>query len=95
MVVLVSPIYPFRGGIANSSAAFVKNLIQNGEEVCVISFSTLYPKLLFPGKTQYVTEQKELGFSTLSIINTLNPFSWVRAAKRIKSLNPKLVIFLI
>ena len=93
MVVLVSPIYPFRGGIANSSAAFVKNLIQNGEEVCVISFSALYPKLLFPGKTQYVTEQKELGFSTLSIINTLNPFSWVRAAKRIKSLNPKLVVF--
>ena len=93
MVVLVSPIYPFRGGIANSSAAFVKNLIQNGEEVFVISFSTLYPKFLFPGKTQYVLEQEELCFSTTSIINTLNPLSWVRAAKRIKSLNPKLVVF--
>jgi glycosyltransferase involved in cell wall biosynthesis len=93
MVVLVAPIHPFRGGIADTTAAFAQSLIQQGEEVCVISFTTLYPKLLFPGKTQYTTDQKELDFATISTINSLNPFSWLRTTKHIKSLKPKLVVF--
>ena len=93
MVVLVAPIHPFRGGIADTSAAFVQSLVQQGEDVCVFSFTTLYPKLLFPGKTQYATEQKKLDFATINTINTLNPLSWLRTAKRIKALKPKLVIF--
>jgi glycosyltransferase involved in cell wall biosynthesis len=93
MVVLVAPIHPFRGGIADSSAAFAQSLEQQGEEVCVFSFTTLYPKLLFPGKTQYAVGQKKLDFTTINTINTLNPLSWLRTAKRIKALKPKLVIF--
>ena len=93
MVVLVAPIHPFRGGIADTTAAFAQSLIQQGQEVCVISFTTLYPKLLFPGKTQYASDQKELDFATISTINTLNPFSWLRTTKHIKSLKPKLVVF--
>lgn len=93
MVVLVAPVHPLRGGIADTTAAFAQSLIQQGEEVCVVSFTTLYPKLLFPGKTQYASDQKELDFATISTINTLNPFSWLRTAKRIKSLKPKLVVF--
>ena len=93
MIVLVAPIHPFRGGIADTTAAFAQSLNQQGEEVCVISFTTLYPKLLFPGKTQYTTDQKEFDFAAISTINTLNPFSWLRTTKHIKSLRPKLVVF--
>ena len=93
MVVLVAPIHPFRGGIADTTTAFAHSLIQQGEEICVVSFSTLYPKLLFPGKTQYASVQKKLDFTTINIINTLNPFSWLRTAKRIKAQNPTLVVF--
>lgn len=93
MIVLVAPLHPFRGGIADTTAAFAQSLTQQGEEVCVISFTTLYPKILFPGKTQYVTDQKELYFASKSTINTLNPFSWLRTANLIKSLKPRLVIF--
>ena len=93
MVVIVAPLHPFRGGIADTTASFAQSLNQQGEEVCVISFTTLYPKILFPGKTQYVTDQKELDFASISTINTLNPFSWLRTANLIKSLKPRLVIF--
>ena len=93
MVVLVAPIHPFRGGIADTTAAFAQSLIQQGEEVCVVSFTKLYPKLLFPGKSQYAADQKKLDFASITMINTLNPFSWLRTAKRIKSLKPKLVVF--
>jgi glycosyltransferase involved in cell wall biosynthesis len=93
MVVLVAPIHPFRGGIADTTAAFAQCLIQQGEEVCVITFSTLYPKILFPGKNQYSSEHKELDFITISRINTLNPFSWFQTANQIISLKPRLVVF--
>jgi glycosyltransferase involved in cell wall biosynthesis len=93
MVVLVAPCYPFRGGIADTSAAFVETLQKKGTQVVVISFSLLYPKLLFPGKTPYSTEKKELGFTADAAIHMLNPLSWIRTAKRIKSLNPSLVVF--
>ena len=93
MVVLVAPIHPFRGGIADTSAAFVQSLVQQGEDVCVFSFTTLYPKLLFPGKNQYASGQKKLDFTTIHTINTLNPLSWLRTAKRISALKPKLVLF--
>ena len=93
MVVLVAPVHPLRGGIADTTAAFAQSLIQQGEEICVVSFSTLYPKIVFPGKTQYAAEKKELDFTTINTINTLNPLSWLRTAKRIQSLKPKLVVF--
>ena len=93
MVVLVAPVHPLRGGIADTTAAFAQSLIQQGQEVCVVSFTTLYPKIIFPGKTQYAADEKELDFTTVNAINTLNPLSWLRTAKRIQSLKPKLVIF--
>ena len=93
MIVLVAPVHPLRGGIADTTAAFALSLIQQGEKICVVSFSTLYPKIVFPGKTQYALEKKQLDFTTINTINTLNPLSWLRTAKCIISLKPKLVVF--
>ena len=59
MVVLVAPVHPLRGGIADTTAAFAQSLIQQGQEVCVVSFTTLYPKIIFPGKTQYAADEKD------------------------------------
>lgn len=93
MVVLVGPVFPFRGGIADTNNAFVKSLIAQNIEVVVFSFSLLYPKLFFPGKTPYSTSKTTPDFTSHQQINTLNPITWWRTAKRIKALQPKAVVF--
>ena len=93
MVVLVGPVSPFRGGIADTNNSFVDTLISQGEEVVVFSFSILYPKVLFPGKSQFETSESKLAISSLREINMLNPITWWKTAKRIKALQPTLVIF--
>ena len=50
-IAIVGPAYPLRGG----NALFVAHLLdalRQDHDVYVVSYSRLYPKLLFPGKTQ-------------------------------------------
>lgn len=93
MVVVIGPVFPFRGGIADTNTTFVNTLIEQKEEVMVFSFSLLYPRLLFPGKSQFSTENNDANFRVERSINTLNPISWWNTAKRIQKLNPKVVVF--
>lgn len=93
MVVLIGPVSPYRGGIADTNNAFVKTLQEQGEEVIVFSFSLLYPRLLFPGKSQFSKTDPQNINSSQNLINTLNPFTWWKTAKRINALAPKVVVF--
>ena len=93
MVVVVGPVFPFRGGIADTNNAFVETLISQGEDVVVFSFSLLYPKILFPGKTQFSNSEEKPDVTSYREINTLNPITWWKTAKRIKALQPRLVVF--
>ena len=51
---ILSPIYPYRGGIAQFSGMLYTELVKEGHEVKAFNFKRLYPDILFPGKTQYV-----------------------------------------
>ena len=51
-ILLVGPFPPYRGGISMFNHSLSQEL-QKDHEVHRISFSLQYPKLLFPGKTQY------------------------------------------
>ena len=93
MVVLVGPVSPYRGGIADTNNSFVKTLIAQNEEVIVFSFSLLYPKAFFPGKTQFSDSPTKNDFTTYREINMLNPLTWWKTAKHIKKIQPSLVIF--
>src|SRR5712692_7254726 len=51
-IVVVGPIYPYRGGIAHYTAQLAAHL--SGEHsVRVVSFRSLYPQWLFPGRSQF------------------------------------------
>ena len=93
MVVVVGPVSPYRGGIADTNNAFVQTLIEQGEEVVVFSFSLLYPSLLFPGKSQFLDSDITSNFTSYRKINTLNPLSWWNVSSRINALKPKAVVF--
>ena len=51
-IVLVGPFPPFRGGISDLNVALAHHLSKR-HEIHAINFTTQYPKVLFPGKTQY------------------------------------------
>ena len=58
-IILLGPFYPYRGGISDTNEELVKRLIESGHSVNVINFKMLYPKYIFPGKTQFFQEKKE------------------------------------
>jgi len=88
-ILIVGPASPLRGGIADLNEAFAHSLIKKGHEVEIVSFYLQYPKILFPGKTQFrKNPDKEFSFTIKSLISTINPFSWLKTIKYICNYNP-------
>ncbi len=91
-IVIVSPAYPLRGGIAHSAGLLYKELSKD-HQVLLITFKRQYPNFLFPGKSQTETVEDSERIPTEVILDSINPFNWNSTAKRIISINPELVIF--
>jgi glycosyltransferase involved in cell wall biosynthesis len=92
-IVLLGPAYPYRGG----NAMFIQYLVESLKQrfdVTLINYSLLYPDFLFPGQTQFDTSNKQIKApESERLINSINPVSWWRTARRIKELNADLVCF--
>lgn len=93
-IAILSPFYPYRGGIASFSNRLYQELYETENiEVAPFSFSLLYPSFLFPGKTQYVEEDNSmLSTQPKRVLNSINPFSWISTAKAINKYNPDVLI---
>jgi len=91
-IAILSPFYPYRGGIAQFSAMLYKTLKKN-HEVKAFSFSRLYPDFLFPGKTQYVTKEDNAIFvASDRTLDSINPFTYQAATKRIEKFKPDILV---
>ncbi len=91
-ICLIGPAYPLRGGIADFNEAFATALEQQGHSVKIFSFYFQYPKFLFPGKTQFAEDGKQIPLEIKATISSVNPFSWFSTAKKVSKENPDLVI---
>lgn len=91
-IAILSPFYPYRGGLAQLNALLYTELSKTNE-VKAFTFTTLYPSFLFPGKTQYVTEDDSATvIDSIRILNSINPFSYISTAKHINGFNPDILI---
>lgn len=91
-IIIVGPAYPYRGG--NSLfVTFVYETLTKQFNVIVFNYKLLYPSFLFPGKTQFDTSGEGKKIPNERIINSMNPFNWIKAAVRINSEKPDLIIF--
>lgn len=89
---IISPIYPFRGGISQFGQQLYDQL-EAHHEIKVYSYSTLYPSFLFPGKSQYVDNPQEvIDQNHLRILNTINPISYLKTANAINKFAPDVLI---
>lgn len=91
-IAILSSFYPLRGGISQFNANMYTQLGKTCE-VKAFNFKRQYPEILFPGKTQYVTENDEaVPIESVSLLDTANPFSYVSTLKAIKKWNPDILI---
>ena len=95
-IVLIGPAYPYRGGQALVEAYLYHELSRTGYEVNTITFTLMYPPILFPGKTQY-DQSQVIPYAhpekIQRMINSIWPLSWWRTIRAVRRMKPDLVIF--
>ncbi|HEY8689473.1 MAG TPA: glycosyl transferase family 1, partial [Chitinophagaceae bacterium] len=56
-IIIIGSAYPLRGGgIAPYNELLAREFMAQGFDTTIYTFSLQYPKILFPGTTQYSTE---------------------------------------
>lgn len=91
-ILLIGTAYPWRGGIAHYIGLLAKHL-RASHSVDVVTFSRQYPKLLFPGKSQEESGEPGIPLQTQTLIDSLNPFNWIRVGWMLRKRNYDVVIF--
>ncbi|MDE7322597.1 MAG: glycosyltransferase [Lachnospiraceae bacterium] len=90
-IVLIGPVYPYKGGIAHYTSLMYQALSKK-YDVEMISYKMQYPKFLFRKEQKdYRNDMfriKEAQF----LINTANPLNIIHTARKIKKMRPELVI---
>lgn len=90
MISFVSVFPPYRGGISNFSHYLYTHL-NKIHEVEAVNFKQLYPRLLFPGATQY--QQDPIPEYAQKVLHSYNPFNWRKTGRKIAEQNPEVLIF--
>lgn len=91
-IVFLSTFYPFRGGIAQFNALLYREL-EKEHDIEAVTFKRQYPGILFPGKTQYVTQEDSADpIPARRSLDSVNPFSYWSTAKAIRKQKPDLII---
>jgi glycosyltransferase involved in cell wall biosynthesis len=91
-IVIIGPVHPYRGGIADSNQLLCESLNENGHDAELFTFTLQYPEFLFPGKTQYSESEAPENVKITRCINTMNPFNWIAVARKINKMKPDIVI---
>lgn len=90
-IVMIGPVYPYKGGISHYTGAMVRNL-KKDFDVKTVSYKMQYPKIMFR------KEQKDYDNDVLKIddaqflINTANPFNIIGSAMKIRKMKPDFLI---
>lgn len=90
-VVLVGPVYPYKGGISHYTGLMYRALVKE-YNVIMVSYKMQYPRILFK------KEQKDYANDVFKIdetnywLNTANPFNIIAVAEKINVLRPDMVI---
>ena len=93
-IFIIGPAYPLRGGLATFDELFCQAFMQQGHDCEIISYSLQYPNFLFPGSTQFDTSGNEpQNIKIHTLINSVNPLSWIKTARFIKKQKPDFIVF--
>ena len=88
----IGPAYPYRGGLATIIETLARTFSGRGNEVSIDTFSLQYPRLLFPGKSQFRTGPAPDDLTIERTVSTVNPLSWLRVGRKLRRQRPDLVV---
>ncbi len=91
-IVILGTAYPYRGGLATFNERLARQFQAEGHDVEVVTFTLQYPSFLFPGKTQYSNEIVPTDLEIKRWVNSCNPFNWVSVGRRIRKMQPDMLI---
>jgi D-inositol-3-phosphate glycosyltransferase len=93
-IFIIGPAYPLRGGPAQFNENLCAELVKEGHDAQIISYSLQYPNFLFPGSSQFEKSGKAPeGIKIHTLINTVNPINWIKVARFIKKEKPDFILF--
>lgn len=91
-VAVLGPVHPYRGGIAHYTARLARELLAEGHDTLVVNLTRQYPAALFPGTTQEDASETAFDVPAERIVDSLDPRSWLRAARRIRRFGADVLI---
>lgn len=92
-ILIVGPAYPLRGGLATYNERLCRAFKSQGHDCEILSFSLQYPKILFPGKTQFSSDSKPTDITIYSEINSVNPINWLLVGNKFAKKKYDVIIF--
>jgi D-inositol-3-phosphate glycosyltransferase len=93
-IFIIGPAYPLRGGPAQFNENLCSELIKEGHDAQIISYSLQYPNFLFPGSSQFeINGKAPENIKIHTLINTVNPLKWISVANFIKKEKPDFILF--
>ena len=88
-IAVLSVFPPFRGGIAQFNDNMCAAFDQNGHTVLKVNFKRQYPRMLFPGESQYDEVSSPL---ENALLDSINPFTWSKTAQFIAAYKPDALV---
>jgi len=91
-VIIIGPAWPLRGGLASFDQRLCREFLNDGHACSIYSFSLQYPGFFFPGTTQFSSDPAPEGLDIHPVINSINPFNWLRTGRKLNKLSPDLIV---
>jgi len=92
-IVIIGPVYPYRGGIAYFSNCLYRELVDNNHKVKLINFHRQYPAIIFPGKSQIEQDSIFTDVPSKRVLTPYNPFTFKETLQEVLEFQPEIVCF--
>ncbi|WP_106298258.1 glycosyltransferase family 4 protein [Knoellia remsis] len=94
---VVGPTHPYKGGVASHTTELCHELAEAGHDVTLVSWSHLYPSLLYPGEQAVPggAPDVEPFPRTIRALSWARPDTWVRTGRRLRGMDAIIVVHVI
>jgi glycosyltransferase involved in cell wall biosynthesis len=92
-IIILGPAHPLRpGGMTTFNERLCRAFLETGHHCSIWSFSLQYPSFLFPGTSQFTDAPPPEGIPIRSVMNSINPFNWIKTGLQLKKEKPDLIV---